>query len=214
MKLAIFGAAGFAGKIVTAKALEQGHEVKALVRTPEKLGELMRKVTLVQGDLFDSDSIRETIRDVDAVLSCAGPQRNAQYRPEQYEQAMRDMVAAMKDSGVERIVTLGGAGTVRVEGEAVEFSRKLMLFVFGMISPRIVKAKQLEYEVLRRSGLAWTMIRPPMIAKDESSGGINASADQSVGHKVAVNDLADFMLAQLNATDWVGASPIVASVYE
>ncbi len=124
MKLAIFGATGFVGKVVTAKALEQGHEIKALVRTPEKLGELMREVTLVQGDLFDSDSIRRTIRDANAVLSCAGPQRNVQYRPEQYEQAMRDIVAAMKDPGVERIITLGGAGTIRVEGETVEFSRK------------------------------------------------------------------------------------------
>ncbi len=90
----------------------------------------------------------------------------------------------------------------------------MLLFVFGMITPRLVKAKQLEYEVLRRSGLAWTMIRPPMIANDESSGEITASADRSVGHKVAVNDLADFMLAQLESTDWIGASPLVASVYK
>ncbi len=213
MKLAILGASGFVGKVVTAKALERGHEVTALVRTPAKLGDLMQKVKVVRGDLFDAGSIQATIHGADAVLSCAGPQRKAQYHPEQYENAMQNVVATMKNQGVERIITLGGAGTIRIEGEAAEFSRRLLHFVFSVISSSIVKAKQMEFEVLSRSGLAWTMIRPPMIDKGNSSGGLRTSENRSIGHKVAVADLAEFMLAQLTSTEWVGKAPIVASVY-
>ena len=54
MKIAIFGSTGFVGKVLVEKALEQGHEIKTLVRDMNKLGELKDKVEVIQGDLFSS----------------------------------------------------------------------------------------------------------------------------------------------------------------
>ena len=213
MKLSILGASGFVGKVVTARALDDGHEVTVLARTPEKLGDLRGRVTVVEGNLFDPESIRAAMEGADAVLSCAGPQMKGDYRPEQYGKAMNDVVAAMKDQGVERIITLGGAGTIRVEGEDVEVTRKILRFVLGLIGPRIVKGKQLEYDVLNQSDLAWTVIRPPMISKAKPAGKLLTSANRLLGQKVDVEDLADFMLEQIESTDWVGNSPLVASDY-
>lgn len=38
MKLALLGSTGFVGKVLTIKALAQGHQLKVLARSPEKLG--------------------------------------------------------------------------------------------------------------------------------------------------------------------------------
>ena len=213
MQLSILGASGFVGKVVTARALDEGHGVTVLARTPEKLGDLRERVTVVQGNLFDPESTRATIEGADAVLSCAGPPLKGEFRPEQYGKAMEELVSAMRAQGVERIVTLGGAATIRVEGEHVELMRRIVRFVLGLIGPKVVEGKQLEYDVLSQSDLAWTVIRPPMISNGKPAGKLLTSANRLLGQKVDVEDLAEFMLNQIESTDWVRQSPLVASDY-
>lgn len=48
MKLAILGSTGFVGTVLIQKALAQGHQIKVLVRSPEKLGSLKNRVEIVQ----------------------------------------------------------------------------------------------------------------------------------------------------------------------
>jgi len=67
--IAIFGAAGNTGKPFTEMALKDGYAVKALVRTPAKLGLQHPNLEVIQGDLTDSAKVEETIRETDAVVS-------------------------------------------------------------------------------------------------------------------------------------------------
>jgi putative NADH-flavin reductase len=53
-------------------ALKNGYAVKALVRTPAKLGLQHPNLQVVQGDLTDSAKVEETIRGTDAVVSLIG----------------------------------------------------------------------------------------------------------------------------------------------
>lgn len=214
MRVTILGATGFVGRIVTAKALSRGHSVTVLARSPNKLGDLAQQISVIQGDLFDSTSVHAAIREADAVVSCAGPQPKAEYEPAQYQKAMQEVLAAMRAENVRRIITLGGAATVRVAGEREEFSRKLLRFIFGLLTPRIVKAKQLEYDTLSQSDVEWTVLRPPMIVADTSTGEVRTDEHKSVGSKVAVDDLAEFMLDQLDSGEWIHRAPLVASVWK
>ena len=43
------------------------------------------------------------------------------------------------------------------------------------------------------------------------AGVVLADANTGVGHKVDVEDLVEFMLAQIDSTEWVGRAPLVAS---
>jgi putative NADH-flavin reductase len=49
MKLALFGATGLTGGLVLAQALEQGHEVVALVREPGRLSLHHPRLTVLAG---------------------------------------------------------------------------------------------------------------------------------------------------------------------
>lgn len=73
MKYFITGATGFVGGVLTRKLHEQGHEIRALVRNPQKAGDLKALgVELFQGDVTDRESMREAMSGVDGVFHVAG----------------------------------------------------------------------------------------------------------------------------------------------
>jgi len=73
MKYFITGATGFVGGALTGKLREQGHEVRASVRNPDKASELKAiGVELFKGDVTDKESMREAMTGTDGVFHVAG----------------------------------------------------------------------------------------------------------------------------------------------
>lgn len=73
MKYFVTGATGFVGGVLVKKLREQGHEVHASVRSPEKAKELQALgVKLFKGDVTDKESMREAMTGVDGVYHVAG----------------------------------------------------------------------------------------------------------------------------------------------
>ena len=71
MNIALFGASGGTGKLLTERCLAAGHTVSALVRTPEKFPYSAR-VRVIKGSAFDTSAVAETLLGADAVLSALG----------------------------------------------------------------------------------------------------------------------------------------------
>lgn len=73
MKYFVTGATGFVGGVLVRKLREQGHEVHASVRDPEKAKNLQALgVKLFKGDVADKDSMRQAMQGVDGVFHVAG----------------------------------------------------------------------------------------------------------------------------------------------
>lgn len=73
MKYFVTGATGFLGGVLVRKLREQGHEVHASVRDPEKAQDLQAiGVKLFKGDVTDKESMREAMLGVDGVYHVAG----------------------------------------------------------------------------------------------------------------------------------------------
>jgi nucleoside-diphosphate-sugar epimerase len=73
MKYLVTGATGFVGGVLTRKLREQGHNVNALVRDPERAKELRTLgVKLFKADVTDKESMREGMTGVDGVYHVAG----------------------------------------------------------------------------------------------------------------------------------------------
>ncbi|PIK52082.1 putative flavin reductase (NADPH)-like [Apostichopus japonicus] len=64
MKLAILGATGRTGVHLVEQALEEGHEVVAIVRTPSKVTTEHENLKVVSGDITSTASLKEHLRDV------------------------------------------------------------------------------------------------------------------------------------------------------
>src|SRR5438552_5701265 len=73
MKLVVLGATGGTGLEIVRQAVEHGHSVTALVRSPERLQPLRDRITIKRGDLLNGTDLEAVIQGQDAVLSAFGP---------------------------------------------------------------------------------------------------------------------------------------------
>ena len=103
----VFGATGATGKHFTAKALADGHRVRALVRTPRKLGPNNERLEVLQGSITDPIDADALVAGVDYVVVMLGDkalQRHASINTA----FMRRLIPAMRRQGVRRILYQAG----------------------------------------------------------------------------------------------------------
>ena len=126
MKLTLFGATGKLGRECLAQALDLGHEVTVLARTPSKLpAELRDRAQLVEGDALDASCVAKAMDGAEAVLFAIGIDGKS---PEDLcTDITRHILDAMPRLGVRRLVWCGG-GSTPVAGDVVNFGSRFVEF--------------------------------------------------------------------------------------
>lgn len=113
MKIALIGATGYVGAALLEEALNRGHQVTALVRHPEKL-EQQANLDAQQANVHDVVALAEQLRGHDVVLSAFNPGWGLADIREQFITGSRAISAATKQAGVQRLLVVGGAGSLYV----------------------------------------------------------------------------------------------------
>ena len=187
MKLAIFGATGKVGRALTARALEVGHEVTALVRDPAKLTIAHPKLRVVKGDATNATDVQAVVQNQDAVLNALGPTKTSAKNV--LEVNTRLVIAAMKQYGVGRTVIVGGAG-MRMPQDSKDFGTQAIGWIISKIIADAVADKQRQLELLKNSGVEFVILRAPQITPA---------------------DLSDAMLEMLVSDQFLGTAPAIRS---
>jgi putative NADH-flavin reductase len=206
MNIAIFGANGRTGALLTGRALAAGHTVSALVRSPEKFSYSAR-TRVIKGSVFDSSAIAETLQGADAVFSALGA--HSPFKKEDVlERAMPLIVAAMQQHGPRRLIALGSAGALSTALDKQPAYRRWIVqtIVYNVFLKYPVESQIDQYRVLSASNLDWTMVMPPMLTDGPAKGHyrIDPDALPRNGARISRSDVADFMMQQLTATEYLG----------
>lgn len=111
-RVAVAGATGYVGGALTKRLLEQGHEVRALARKPDKASELSDAGAEVRkGDVLDRDSLNEALEGTEVayylVHSMGRGSEDSDFAKRD-RQGAENFAAAAGEAGVSRIVYLGG----------------------------------------------------------------------------------------------------------
>jgi putative NADH-flavin reductase len=115
MHLIIFGATGNVGRRGALEALRRGHQVTGVVRDPAAAQPPDPGVRLVPGDATRADDIARVARGADALVSAISPRPNARGLPAPSLAAnARALIAGLRQAGVNRILYVGGAGSLEV----------------------------------------------------------------------------------------------------
>ena len=113
MKLAIIGATGFVGSAVLQEALQQGHDVTAIVRHPEKLA-AHPSLTAKAVSVFDEAALADVLRGHVAVISAYNPGWTNPDIQSQMIEGSAHIVNATKQAKVPSLLVVGGAGSLEV----------------------------------------------------------------------------------------------------
>lgn len=114
MKIALIGATGFVGSHVLTELVNRGHEVTAISRNPEKLDIDSKLVKSTQADVFNEDEFARIIEGHDAVISAYNPGWTNPNIYNEFLAGAQAIQAAVKKSGVKRILVVGGAGSLEI----------------------------------------------------------------------------------------------------
>jgi uncharacterized protein len=111
-KIVLIGASGFVGSAILKEALDRGHNVTAVVRHPEKITTVHKNLTVKKGDVSVIDTVTETCKGADAVISAYNPGWKNPDIAEETTRVYRTILNGVRLSGVKRFLVAGGAGSL------------------------------------------------------------------------------------------------------
>ena len=209
MNIAIFGASGATGTLLTERCLAAGHNVNALLRTPEKFP-LRDRVRVFQGSPFDIAPVRQTIEGADVVLSALGAK--SLRKEDVLERAVPQIIAAMEETfsqakPVRRIIVLGSAGALSTALDKQPAWRRWFVqnIVYNTFLKWPVASQISQWNNLSRSKLDWIMVMPPMLTNGAARRAYRVDGDALPrdGSRIARADVADFMMQQIGSSQWI-----------
>ena len=155
MRIMLLGAGGFIGRHIVAELLAAGHEVIAIVRKPGNLAAAFPQVRLLPLDLAmatDEQAWRPHLQGTECIINAAGILRGAQMDAIHVEMP-KALYGAARQAGVKHALLISAISAR--QDVTTDYSR----------------SKLAGEEVLRSSGLGWTILRPSLVYGDGSYGG-------------------------------------------
>lgn len=195
MKVVLYGASGRAGSRILQELLRRGHQVVAVSRN-EAAERKQRDLTTAVDNLSDVSRTAQVIRGADAVISAYAPP------PENTDQLIavtRLLVEAVAQSGVPRLLMVGGAGSLQVAPGRT-------LIDSGFLPPEwlaIAKSHSAALNVLRASSIDWTSLCPAAYFDPGERtgrfriGADNLIADENGNSRISMEDYAIAMVDEL-----------------
>lgn len=197
LKIAVIGATGGTGRAVIENALAAGHEIIAVARRPEAVKIQNARLEVRRGDVSELDSICEAIVGADAVVSVIGNGR-AKEATRFYSEAIANIIAAMTEVKARRLICVGASGYID-EPRHPFLIRFIMKNLVQPILRHSYEDMMRMEEIVRRSELDWTIVRPPRLTNGQRTEFYRVQKEVVIGGaKISRADVADYIVKSLN----------------
>ncbi|MEM7798149.1 MAG: NAD(P)H-binding protein [Chloroflexota bacterium] len=211
-RFALFGASGRTGIPLIKQGLAAGYEIKAFVRDPAKLTLSDPQLHPVQGNAMNWADVERCVVGTDAVISVLGHVPGEDTPENMQTAATRHIIKAMRDHGIKRFVSLTGAG-VPAPGDRPKWSDRLVRFMLKTTQRKSIGDAENHFEVIQAyTDIEWVVVRGPMLTEDPATGSIRVGLlGDDVGMRLTREDLAAFILEQLQDDQWVHRAPVISN---
>ncbi|MDO3411118.1 NAD(P)H-binding protein [Saccharibacillus sp. CPCC 101409] len=168
----VFGATGRTGRHFVDIALEEGHRVKALVRSPGKVRRQHANLELVEGSVADDEHLDELLQGVDAVICMLGNARE-QSKNLVNTAFFKKLIPAMRRQGVKRLLYQAGGFTRPYKRNlplASRILKSVLLRPAGLLGQHRDNEAVIEYLVEEAQDIDWTVHRASITSDGPSKG--------------------------------------------
>ena len=207
MKLLIIGASRGIGRQLLEQALKAGHLVTAMARHPENLPRQQEGLQTVAGDILDASRVQQAVAGQEAVCLTIGV--GVTIKPVTvFSQGTKNVLAAMAEHGVRRLVCVTGIGA----GDSAGHGGLLYDRLFKpLLLKTIYEDKDRQEALIRASDTDWTIVRPGFLTNGPLTENYRVLTDLwgITADKISRADVAHFMLEELSAPRYVGQTPLL-----
>ncbi len=199
MRITLFGATGRVGSHLLNKALAAGYEVKALVRTPEKLNE-HTNLSALKGDVTSPSDVAKVILSADVFVSCLGNVKGVLIMEKAAKTILQAAAAQSNPPKCLFVSSIGCGG-----------SSWIVLQILRLINGR---AGFEDYEradalISREVEVPYVLVRPAALKEKPGNGKYRVfQGDGTFKRPMAKEDVAEFLLDAISSNKWNGQGGI------
>ena len=154
-KVAVIGATGFVGTQVVKELANRGYSVEAIVRDISKVSE-NANVTAKSVNVNNTDELAEALQGNDAVINTFNAGWTNPNLYNDFLNGSRNIEKAVEKSGVKRFITVGGAGSLFIDGNQIVDGSDFP----ADIKPGALAARDNLNEIKQNETLDWTFFSP------------------------------------------------------
>lgn len=190
MKILVLGATGRTGKHVVEEALRKGHELNCLVRNPHALSP-KAQLTIIEGTPENPSDLEKAIQGCDALISVLNVSRKSDFpwaplrAPETFlSDVMKSVILQAEKYNLKRIIVCSAWGVSETKKDIPA------LFRWLMDSSNIgfaYRDHERQEELLIRSNLPWTIVRPVGLTNAKKNQEIMESFDNEPNPKLTIS---------------------------
>ncbi|MCR8646015.1 NAD(P)H-binding protein [Paenibacillus sp. N1-5-1-14] len=207
-KIAIIGGTGKVGRYIASKALENGYQVRMLVRNPEKLSYRDARIEIVEGNVRNLEDIRKLLKDCQIVINTFG--QPIKEKPI-YSSVTENIIEVMTDLQIDRYIGVTG-GSLTINGDKKSIINRVGAKLFEIIYSNMMIDKKKEWHILNQNKLIkWTLIRLPFIVDGTEIGFIKENLTDMPGTKITNRDIATFIINQIENLKYLQKAPFISN---
>ncbi|WP_407403120.1 NAD(P)-dependent oxidoreductase [Chryseobacterium sp.] len=154
-KVAVIGATGFVGQHVVKELESRGYAVEAIVRNASKVAQ-NEHVVAKSLDINNVTELSEALKGNDAVISAFNAGWTNPNLYNDFLNGSKYIEKAVENSGVKRLITVGGAGSLYIDGQQLVDGPDFP----ADIKPGALAARDYLNEIKNNSTLDWTFFSP------------------------------------------------------
>lgn len=207
MNILIVGATRGIGRQLVEQALASGNTVTALARNPERLAAQHERLRKAKGDVLDSGSVSAVMAGQHAVCCTIGV-KTPWEQAGVFSEGMRQLLDAMKKSGVRRLICVTGVGAGDSRGHGGFLYDRIF---FPLLLKAVYADKDRQESLIKASDLDWTIVRPGFLTNGPLTGNYRALTDLTgvTAGRISRADVAHFMLNELQSKRYLRQTPLL-----
>ncbi len=209
-KILVIGASKGIGEELVKTALANGLAVRGLARSADKMSISDPNFEPVVGDATKPEDVDPALEGVDGVIMTLGVPKNLKFittPTSLFSDATRAVLPGMQARGIKRLLVVTGYGA----GDGAQALSSFEKLPFKAIFGRAYADKGVQEDLIKASGLDWTIARPGVLTYNPASHAYRVLTEPKDWRNGLVSraDVADFLVKSFQEGSYIHQTPVL-----
>ncbi|MFA6087914.1 NAD(P)-dependent oxidoreductase [Mucilaginibacter sp.] len=217
MKVLLLGATGRTGELILEELLQRGHTVCALVRDENKMKVTSSALTVFEDSTLDEQTLNAAMQGCEAIISALNISRyrdfpwSALRTPKDFLSAtIKKVISAASQHQIKRVIVISAWGVNETRAHIPWWFK----WIIDHSNIRFAyQDHELQEQLLKKSDLNWTAIRPAGLTNSSSFRPVKVSINNSPKPSLLIGrkSVAKFTVNVLEQGIYIRQAPVISN---